>query len=150
MDQRPQVPELKPESQPISVLCVDDNQHVAEALDITLTRSGRFKWKGWLPTADELVTVAVRDAPGIVLLDIDMPGRDPFEASADLLDKCPESRVVFFTGHVRKDLIDRAVESGAWGYASKNDGDQALIEVLERVGAGEFAFSPSVRGTYAD
>jgi two-component system, NarL family, response regulator DegU len=132
----------------ISVLCVDDNQHVAQAVDITLRRAGRFEWKGWLPCADDVVTVVRRDLPSIVLLDVDMPGRNPFEASAELLDQYPESRVVFFSAHCDRNLVDQAVEAGAWGYASKDDGCDALLDVIERVGAGEVAFSPSVRGSY--
>jgi two-component system invasion response regulator UvrY len=132
----------------INVLCVDDNQHVAHAVDITLTRSARFSFAGWLPTADEVETAAEREHAAIVLLDIDMPGRDPFEASAALMECLPEVKVVFFSAHVGRELIDKAVESGAWGYASKNDGDRALLEVLDKVSGGEFGISPSVRACY--
>lgn len=133
---------------PIGVLCVDDNQHVADAVDIALRRSGRFVPVGWLPTADAVLEAAAREGAGIVLLDIDMPGRDPFEAAAELMEKLPEARVVFFSAHVSRELIDRVVEAGAWGYSSKNDGDRSLLEVLERVSEGEFAISPSVRAAY--
>ena len=48
-----------------------------------------------------------------------------------------------------KNLIDRVIECGIWGYASKNDGESSLLDVLRRVVAGEFAMSPEVRSTWS-
>lgn len=129
----------------ISVLCVDDNEDVAHALRIKLRIVGGFDWRGWLPDADDLVSVAREKCPDIVLLDIDMPGANPFERLADLSAVCPDIRVIMFSGHVRRELVDRAVESGAWGYVSKNDGEDALVEAICSVTVGEFALSPEVR-----
>ncbi|MGD9692755.1 MAG: response regulator transcription factor [Phycisphaerales bacterium] len=132
----------------ISVLCVEDNPHVAEALRIKLTRTSLFEWKGWLPAADSLHEVAVEVEPEIILLDLDMPGKDPLDAASEFLESYPSARVIVFSGHVRQDLIDRALEAGAWGYASKNDGEDELVNVLMCVRAGEVALSPEVRSIY--
>lgn len=130
---------------PISVLCVDDNGHVADALRLKFGAAGGFQWRGWLPDADQLVSTALRDAPSVVLLDIDMPGSDPFDALSDLAARCPKCRVIIFSGHVRRELIDRALDAGAWGYVSKNDGEDALLSAVRLVAAGELALSPEVR-----
>lgn len=132
----------------LTVLCVDDNPDVAEALKIKLSRSQRFEWIGSLLAADTLVETAQRLCPALVLLDLDMPGRDPFDAASELIEHCPSTRVVVFSGHVRHDLVDRALEAGAWGYASKNDGEGELLHVMQEVAAGEVSFSPEVRATY--
>ncbi len=129
----------------ISVLCVDDNEQVANALRMKFGSIGGFEWRGWLPAADALVPTVVREKPGIVLLDIDMPGRDPFEALSELTSRCPRTRVVVFTGHVRRDLVDRALDAGAWGYVSKNDGEESLVRAVRQVVAGELALSPEAR-----
>jgi DNA-binding NarL/FixJ family response regulator len=129
----------------MSVLCVDDNAAVAEALEVKLGRSEGFEWKGALRRADDLVAVCVRDRPTLVLLDVDMPGRDPFDVLAELVDRCPETRVLVFSGHVRRDLITRAIDSGAWGYVSKNDGEEEMVAALRQVAAGELALSPEAK-----
>lgn len=134
--------------QAMTVLCVDDNPHVAEALRVKLARSLDILWQGWLSSADELVHTAERLNPTIVLLDVDMPGKDPFVAVSELADRCPTAKVVIFSGHVRRELIDRALESGAWGYVSKNDDEGDLLKVIRAVADGEVAFSPEVRSTY--
>jgi len=132
----------------ISVLCVDDNEHVAEALRLKLGRTARFQWKGWLPCADTLLETAQREKPGMVLLDLDMPGTDPFEAAERMLRALPEVRVVIFSGHVRGDLVERALRVGAWGYVSKNDGEDELLRVLGAVWDGSVEFSPEALAVF--
>lgn len=131
----------------ISVLAVDDNPHVAEAVRLKLASAGSFEWRGWLSRADSVVEVVRRENPAIVILDVDMPGCSPFEVVFELRRECPDTRVVVFSGHVRLDLIDRALEAGAWGYASKNDGEEELITLLRQVASGHVAFSQEARAT---
>lgn len=133
---------------PVQVLCIDDNPHVADALRIQLSREPGMQWQGWLPAADDLVQRAARDHPGIVIIDIDMPGRDAFDAINELAQCCPDIRSVIFSGLTRKDLIERAVEAGAWGYVSKNDGELALMTALRLVKDGEFSLSPEARSSF--
>lgn len=128
----------------IRVLCVDDNDLVAEALQIKLQLSGGFEWLGRLPSADSLVEVATRLRPDVVLLDIDMPGKSPFVALVELREGCPDTRVLMISGHVRQELIDRAFECGAWGYISKNDGTDVIVQGVRDVARGEFAMGPEI------
>lgn len=136
---------MTPPEHPISVLCVDDNQPLADALRMKFGADKAFTWKGWLPDANTLVETVARESPAIVLLDIDMAGRDPFDALAEVTTRCPDTRVVIFSGHVRRELVDKALESGAWGYVSKNDGENYLLHAVRQVIAGELALSPEAR-----
>lgn len=132
----------------VGVLCVEDNRHVADALRIKISGARGYVWKGWLPDADNLLPAVRALRPAVVLLDIDMPGRDPFDAMRELADACPESRPLILSGHVRRDLIDRALQAGAWGYVSKNDDEDEILNAIDRVAAGEIALSPEVDQVY--
>ena len=132
-------------ARPPTVLCVDDNPLIADALRRTFARAGGWSWLGWLPEAGGLLEAARADPPAVVILDLDMPGADPFEVLARMTAEFPGTRTVVFTGHVRCDLVDRAVAAGAWGYVSKNDGEGALTGAVAAVLRGEFAISPEVR-----
>jgi len=133
---------------PIKVLCVDDNFLVAEGIKIKLMLAGGFEWLGQLSDADNLLDEVRRGQPDIVLLDIDMPGKDAFAAMEELRESGLDSRVIMVSGHVRTDLIDRAVEAGAWGYVSKGDGAQAIISAIDQVMAGKFVMGPEVSAEY--
>jgi DNA-binding NarL/FixJ family response regulator len=52
-------------------------------------------------------------------------------------------------GHVRKDLVNRAIAAGAWGYVAKGDGERAMLEAIRRVADGEFVMSAEVTACYA-
>lgn len=127
------------------VLCIDDNPLVVDAIRITVQRDGDLEWVGSRPSADDLPAAARDLQADAVLLDADMPGRNPFEALAELVRVAPQIRVIILSAHVRPDVIDAAIAAGAWGYVSKNDGEAALIDALRRVMAGHFCLSREVR-----
>ena len=129
----------------VRVLCVDDNDLVAEAIGRKLTLAGGFTWLGRLCEADELIEETRRLRPHVVLLDIDMPGADPFEMLAQLTRESPDTAVLMLSGHVRIDLIERAIEAGALGYVSKNEATHTLIDAIQRAAHGEFVLGPEAR-----
>ena len=127
------------------VFCVDDNAAVLDALRVHIGLSPRLEWAGSLPSADGLLEAVRDDCPDVIVLDIDMPGLDPFVALAGVVGQCPNTRVIVFSGHVRQPLVDRSIEAGAWGYVAKDDGAPALMDAVARTVAGEFALSPGVQ-----
>lgn len=126
---------------PIRVLCVDDNRMLAEAMRTQLDDHAEFEWAGWLENAEDLADQVRRAQPRIVLMDIDMPGPDPFGVVRELATVAPEIRVLMFSAYVRRDYIDRAIEMGAWGYVSKNESMPDVLDALRRVDAGEFVLT---------
>lgn len=131
------------------VYCADDNPMVTVALQRTITRSGEFKWMGCAEDADHLIEdVREQGCPDIVLLDIDMPGRDPFDAIKDLLAVCRKLRVLMYSGMVKRELIDRAIDAGAWGYVSKADGEDELFAAIRKALSGELGLSSEVQAVY--
>lgn len=128
----------------VRVLCVDDNKLVLEALASRFRREEWLSVVGLLSEADELPATAIEKRADIVLLDVDMPGRDPFDAMAELAGSRPHTRTIIVSGYVRADLVDRALACGAWGYLCKTAGADAIVEAIRRVQDGEFAFGPDV------
>ncbi len=129
---------------PIRVMCVDDNDFVAEAIRRKLSLDQDFAWAGWLPEARGLVEKVKEAKADVVLLDIDMPGKDSFEALRELAAACPSARVIMLSGYVRTDYIDRAVEAGAWGYVSKNENTETILAAIRQVSKGGFAMGSEV------
>jgi len=136
------------QERPIRVLCVDDNFLVAEGIKIKLSLAGGFEWLGQLSDADDLINQVERTKPDVVLLDIDMPGRDAFAALDELSENFAQTRVIMVSGHVRTELIDRAVEAGAWGYVSKGEGAEAIVSAIHQVMDGRFVMGPEVAAEY--
>lgn len=130
---------------PIRILCVDDHAFLAEGLRARLDAEMDMEFVGHLESADRLLETVRSLRPRIVLLDIDMPGRDPFDALLDLKRDFPETRAIMLSAHVRDRYIDLAYKAGAWGYLSKSDPPDAIVAGIREVVAGRVASSPAVQ-----
>lgn len=125
-------------TRPIRLMCVDDNELIAEAIRRRLGREADFEWLGWLARASELPAAAERERPDVVVLDVDIPGDDSFAAIRQVARTSPSTRVVMLSGHARREYVDQAVASGAWGYVLKSDGTDAIIDAIRAVANGRF------------
>ncbi len=132
------------DSRPIRVLCVDDHAFLVAGLRARLDIEPGMEFVGHLETADDLVSHVRRAKADIVLMDIEMPGADVFEAIHDLRHRCPDVRAILLSAHVRDRYLDTAFSSGAWGYLTKGDSPDEVIDGIRRVALGESVVSPEV------
>lgn len=129
----------------IRILCVDDHDFLYEGLKARFGMEKDLEVIGRLATADSLLPECRRHSPDIVLLDIEMPGMDPFEAADDVRRQCPGNRVIFLSAYVRDHYISAAYKAGAWGYFSKSDDAADIVAGIRRVVKGEFVLGPRVQ-----
>ena len=132
------------DSNPIRVLCVDDHAFLVAGLRARLDIEPGMEFVGHLETADDLVAHVRRAKADIVLVDIEMPGADVFEAIHDLHHRCPDVRAILLSAHVRDQYLDSAFSSGAWGYLTKGDSPDEVIDGIRRVALGESVVSSDV------
>jgi DNA-binding NarL/FixJ family response regulator len=130
---------------PIRILCVDDHAFLVEGLQARFALEDDLEYVGSLPSAEHLVAQVKRLHPDIVLLDLEMPGPDPFEAADDLRRQCSDVRTIILSAYVRDHYITAATKAGAWGYFSKSEDAETIVEGIRKVARGEFAFSPKVQ-----
>jgi two-component system cell cycle response regulator DivK len=89
--------------------------------------------------AEEGVVLARRERPDLILMDISMPGKDGFIATADLrhypeLDSVP---IVALTANVMKGDRERTIDAGCDGYIAKPiDVDRFPHEVFDYIKKG--------------
>ena len=131
-------------AEPLRILCVDDHEFVVEGLRARLGLESDMEVVGWLDTPEDLVGEVGRTRADIVLLDIELPGHDPFEVLADLTKRLPDVRTIILSAFVRDQYVDAAVTAGAWGFLSKGDAPGSVVDAIRKVAADEFAFGPMV------
>jgi DNA-binding NarL/FixJ family response regulator len=129
----------------IRILCVDDHAFLVEGLNARFELEADFELVGRLPTVENLVEEVKRTRAQIVLLDVEMPGPDPFDAIAGLRRQCEDVKVIILSACIRDHYIDSAYRSGAWGYFCKSDEMKSLVEGIRKVKNGEFALGPKVQ-----
>ncbi len=128
----------------LRVMCVDDHAFLAEGLMSRLGLEHDMEMVGRLESAQGLVDRVMEERVDVVLLDVEMPGPDPFEALQDLRRRCPGVKVLMLSAYIRDHYIDTAIRSGAWGYLSKSDSPESVVAAIRKAARGGFAFGPRV------
>lgn len=124
-----------------SIILVDDHLAVAEAIAFRLASAG-FSVVERLDSARGLIGAVQKRRPNLVLLDVAMPGPDPFEAASRVKNASPDTKVAFFSAFTNDRYIDRALESGGDGYLTKGEPFEKIVEGIERVLSGQTYWSP--------
>lgn len=127
------------------VLCVDDHAFLVDGLKSKFELVEDLEFVGSLSSADRLIHEAGRVRPDVILLDIEMPGADPFDAVGEIHRLYPDIKCIFLSAFVRDHYISAAVKAGAWGYFCKSDEADVIVDGIRKVMRGEFAFSPKVQ-----
>jgi len=83
-----------------------------------------------MPSAEKMFALLTKKQPDIILLDIEMPDINGFDALAGLKEN-PDWRdipVIFLTGYIDGAVLLRSLESGAHSVISKSDIDSTLLQ----------------------
>ena len=117
------------------ILVVDDNASLTSLVDHYLSKSGLYDVRVENRSSQALAA-AQEFRPDLVLLDVDMPGKDGGAVAAQLaadrvLRHCP---FIFFTSLISGSEAGQGeVMRGGWLYLAKPVEARVLLETVERV-----------------
>ncbi|MCP4594640.1 MAG: response regulator transcription factor [bacterium] len=126
------------------ILIVDDHQLSREGLRLQLESVAEFAVVGEAANADDGLSAALRLAPHVVLMDIDMPGVSCFDVMQRLHEQVPEVKVIILSAHKHDAQISQAIRAHAWGYAIKNEGFSEVRHAIKDVMSGRLHYSHEV------
>lgn len=116
-------------SLPEPVLVVDDEAHIRRFLRLLLRQLGVERVVE-APTGDAALILAGEMEPGLVLLDINMPGRNGLETLRALKSLRPNCPVVILSSLGSRFAVQEAAESGASGYIRKDTPREEICRLL--------------------
>jgi two-component system, NarL family, response regulator DegU len=119
------------------VLLVDDHPVFRTGLRRVLEATGRYEIVGEAGNAHEAIRMAEESRPGLILLDVQLPGITGLRITRILRRKQTRARIVVLSVHVDDDRIIEAVRAGAVAFLQKDIGAEALTSALARICAGE-------------
>ena len=109
-----------------------------------LTSSGAFDVLAATADADAALDTITKRHPDAAVLDIDMPGRNPFEVATVIRAFSPRTGVLFLSSHYSDRYIQQAIDAGARGYVVKTRTPDEIIDSIKIVATGGVSFSQEV------
>jgi DNA-binding NarL/FixJ family response regulator len=113
------------------ILLADDHPLVLESVKQLL--EPEFSVVGTAKTGQEVLDEAQRLHPDIVLLDVNMPGMNGFEAARQLKSLLPAVKVIFVTMLTEAVAVSEGFRAGAMGYVLKQDAADELYAAVNSV-----------------
>jgi DNA-binding response OmpR family regulator len=115
------------------VLIADDEPDVQELLKIALQQ------KGWIPVfasdGDQTLSLAEKEQPQAVILDVVLPGRSGWEV-CEALKSNPATqhiKVLMLSALMQPSVMRRAFQTGADAYLTKPINAASLLQKMEAV-----------------
>ncbi|MGH1363381.1 MAG: response regulator [Calditrichia bacterium] len=120
----------------ISVSLVEDNRDIREGLHLLIDGTPNMFCLASYSNCDVALKEIVGNAPEVLLLDIEMPGRWGVEALPDIRKACPDTDILMLTVHEEDELVFQALSAGACGYLVKTTPPLKLIAAIHEVANG--------------
>ena len=132
-------------------MIVDDHEIMRDGLRELLHQSGDFDVVGEAADGEAAVRIAQELRPDVIVMDVMMPIKDGIDASREITETLPDTRVLILTAATEEDAALEALAAGATGYLQKYSGKKELLRTLRDVADGEYRMSNNVlRLVFAD
>jgi DNA-binding NarL/FixJ family response regulator len=114
----------------LRVLIADEQPLFAKSLEAVLSYDDRVEVVGHAADGREAIAYTASLAPDVVLMDINMPVMDGFEATRRIRASGSETRVVVLTGSDSRADVVRAQNAGADAFVAKGRITSDLVDAI--------------------
>ena len=134
----------------VKIILADDNDAVRKAQRDILETESDFEIVGEAGNGRELIQLVEQSQADVVIMDINMPKINGFEAMRRLHQSHPELKVIAFSSHVKEAWVLAMLKSGASGYVPKQGPANELSKAIRAVLKGQAYVSQSLHGILID
>lgn len=117
----------------IKLLIADDHEIFRDGFKLMLTKYPFIILNGEAENGSQLIELAKKNVPDVIITDIKMPVMDGIEATKKIIELFPSIGIIGLSMFDEDDLIIDMLEAGAKGYLLKNAGKEQIIEAIKTV-----------------
>lgn len=129
---------------PIRILLADDHSLVRQGFRRILEAHPDLEIVGEASDGRQAVEEAARLQPGVVVMDVAMPGLNGIDATRQICETCPRTRVLALSMHRDAVYVREILRAGARGYLLKDAIDADLVSAVRAVARGEGYIAPAI------
>lgn len=123
----------------IEVAIADQNPVVRAGLETLVQRDGRFSVCGVYATGEALIEALKVKPVEIAIVGWTLPDMTGGNVLTRLKQEKWRTRVVIYTGERSSEVLRQAIKGGAWGFVSKAEEPQVLLEAVVSVARGRLS-----------
>ena len=128
----------------IKVIIFDDNDSLRDSVAMLLQNTEDFTLAGSFAHCLD-VTENIKDTrPDVVIMDIDMPGKNGIEAVKLIRKNFPSVQILMLTVFDDDEKVFAAIKAGAAGYLLKNAEPNNLLQAISEVYNGGAPMTPGI------
>jgi two-component system, NarL family, invasion response regulator UvrY len=120
----------------IRILIADDHAVVRHGLKQIITSDNQMTVTGEASNGNDLLNIVRKTSADVVVLDINMPGRNGLETLKDLKRDYPSLPVIILSMHPEDQYALRVLKAGAAGYMNKEAAPEELVMAIKKVYKG--------------
>lgn len=128
----------------IKICIIDDHQLVIEGLVSMLEKQENIEILATANNGKEAIKKIEILKPELILMDLDMPEMNGFQATEYLKKHIPDLKIIILSMHQEKILIKKLIQMGIDGYLVKNSDKRDFIDCIEKVAQGKQFFSSEI------
>jgi len=128
----------------LRILVADDHELVRHGIRGILRARRGWRVIGEASNGQEAVEKTHKLKPDVAILDVSMPNLDGLQATRQIREASPNTKVVVLTMHESDQMVHRVLEAGALGYVLKSDLAANLVKAVKDVSAGRLFLTPRV------
>jgi DNA-binding NarL/FixJ family response regulator len=121
----------------ITIFLAEDHRLVRDGFRILLETQSDLQVIGEAGNGREAVKQVIKLIPDIVLMDIGMPELNGIEATRQICEACPSTKVIILSMYSTSQHIARAFKAGARGYILKESAGDDMIKAVRTVHNGK-------------
>ena len=121
----------------VRILIADDHPIIRKVVRSTLQRHPHFDICGEATDGAEAIEEARKLKPDVVVLNVNMPVVNGFEAALEIKAALPQSAIVILSQHADKQFVEEAKKLGVRAYVAKTKTGEALVKAVEAAVLGK-------------
>jgi DNA-binding NarL/FixJ family response regulator len=133
-------------ARPVRILVAHGQRLARAGLRLLIERDDALTVAGDACTGEQVVALARRRLPDVVVMDLDLPGHDALEATRQIVrdPALTGVRILVLTSAESDESILAPVRAGAAGVLLRDSEPAELLDAMRLLASGEGALSPSL------